>query len=146
MSAVGVEPGQGGTYVLTFGFGASKEESEEPFETTCASIEEAKEVYQEYKQKNMDFNHLKSFYFAEEVLGQEDFSKLLQEIQIHGAYSRGTLVYVTKGPAGEAAAREDQPEEGMPVHRVLNAWYNQEPCEISVITADGRYKGSVSWP
>ncbi len=146
VSAVGVDPGQDGTYVLTFGFGASKEESEEPFETACASIEEAKEVYQEYKQKNMDFNHLKSFYFAEEVLGQEDFSEFLQEIQIHGAYSRGTLVYVTKGPAGEAAAREDQPEEGMPVHRVLNAWYNQEPCEISVITADGRYKGSVSWP
>lgn len=146
VTAVGVDPGQNGTYVLTFGFGKSKEESEEPFETECASIEEAKARYWEFHQKNMDFNHLKCFYFSEEVLRQEEFAGLLQEIQIHGAYSRGTLVYATEGPAGEAASGEDQPEEGMPVHRVLNAWYNKETCEISVLTADGRYKGSVFWP
>ena len=79
-----------------------------------------------------------------EIMG--GFLELLEEIQVNGAYSRGTLVHVTEGPAGEQAEKEDQPEEGMPVHRLLNARYNEERCEIPRITEDGRYKGSVSWP
>lgn len=146
VTAIGVDAGPDGAYVLTFGFGASEEEAEEPFETVSFSIEEAKEVYWEYHQKNMDFNHLKNFYFSRELLLEERFPKLLEEIQLHEAYSRGTLVCVTEGSAGEAASGEDQPEEGEPVHRILNAWYNQESCELSLLTADGRYKGSVSWP
>lgn len=147
VTAIGVDPGEDGTCHLTFGFGASsEEEEEEPFETDAVSIQAAKEIYREYEQKNMDFNHLKNFYFSEELLDQEIFLSLLQEIQINGAYSRGTLVHVTEGPAGEEAGKKEQPEEGMPIHRVLNAWYDQETCEILVITADGRYKGSVSWP
>ena len=51
-----------------------------------------------------------------------------------------------KDISGEEAKKEEQPEEGVPVHRVLNAWLNQEPCEIPVITSDGRYKGFESWP
>ena len=94
----------------------------------------------------MDFNHLKNFYFSPEIIDEEGFLDFLQEIQINGAYSRGTLVHVTEGSAGEEAEKKEQTEEGMPIHRVLNAWYNQESCEISVITADGRYKGYVIWP
>lgn len=146
VTAIGVDTGEGENFHLTFGFGTSGEEEKEPFETESASIEEAKETYWEYEQKNMDFNHLKDFYFSEDVIRQEHFTEFLEEIQIHGAYSRGTLVYVTEGPAGEAASKEEQPEEGMPVHQVLNAWYNRESCEILKITADGRYKGYVSWP
>lgn len=147
VTAVGVDAGENGTCHLTFGFGASSgEEAEEPFETDSVSIEEAKNSYWEYEQKNMDFNHLKNFYFSKEILDQEEFRSILQEIQVNGAYSRGTLVHVTEGPAKEEAAKTEQPEEGVPIHRILNAWYNQENCEIPVITEDGRYKGSVSWP
>ncbi|MFG6333685.1 MAG: GerAB/ArcD/ProY family transporter [Lachnospiraceae bacterium] len=146
VTAVAVDPGEGGAWHLTFGFGSSGEEGEEPFETESMSIEGAKETYREYNQKNMDFNHLKNFYFSEEILQRDDFPGLLEEIQINAAYSRGTLLFVTEGPAGEEASKEQQPEEGMPVHQLLNAWYNRESCRISVITADGRYKGYVSWP
>lgn len=146
VTAIGVDAGEDGMFCLTFGFGSSEEEGEEPFETESTSIENAKKVYGEYSQKNMDFNHLKNFYFSEEVLGSASFETLLEEIQTNGAYSRGTLVYVTEGAAGEEAAKKEQPEEGMPIHRVLNAWYNQESCKIDVITRDGRYKGYVSWP
>ena len=146
VTAVGVDPGEGGAWHLTFGFGSSGEEGEEPFETESMSIEGAKETYREYNQKNMDFNHLKNFYFSEEILQRDDFPGLLEEIQTNAAYSRGTLLFVTEGPAGEEASKEQQPEEGMPVHQLLNAWYNGESCRISVITADGRYKGYVSWP
>ncbi len=147
VTAIGVDAGEDGNYHLTFGFGSSSEEDgEEPFETECRSIGEAKETYREYEQKNMDFNHLKNFYFSQEIIDEEGFLDFLQEIQINGAYSRGTLVHVTEGSAGEEAEKKEQTEEGMPIHRVLNAWYNQESCEISVITADGRYKGYVIWP
>ena len=77
---------------------------------------------------------------------QESFSRLLEEIQIHGAYSRGTLVYATENEASGEARKEDQPEEGVPVHRLLNARYNNESCKIPAVRPDGRYKGSVSWP
>ena len=146
VTAIGVDVGEGDRFALTFGFGTSDEEEKEPFETVSGSLEEAKRIYWEYEQKNMDFNHLKNFYFSGDLLQQENFSDLLQEIQTSAAYSRGTLVHVTKGAAGEEAKKEEQPEEGVPVHRVLNAWLNQEPCEIPVITSDGRYKGFESWP
>ena len=146
VTAVGVDAGEGGKFHLTFGFGTAEEEGKEPFATDSVSIQGAKDVYWEYFQKNMDFNHLKNFYLSRDVLKQEAFSKLLEEIQINGAYSRGTLVYVTEGAAGEEAEKKEQPEEGMPVHRLLNAWYNKESCEIPLITADGRYKGETIWP
>ena len=146
VTAIGVDVGEGDRFALTFGFGTSDEEEKEPFETVSGSLEEAKRIYWEYEQKNMDFNHLKNFYFSGDLLQQENFLDLLQEIQTSAAYSRGTLVHVTKGAAGEEAKKEEQPEEGVPVHRVLNAWLNQEPCEIPVVTSDGRYKGFESWP
>lgn len=146
VTAVGVDEGENGEFHLTFGFGTADEDGEEPFETDSRSLKEAKETYWEYFQKNMDFNHLKNFYFSGSVLSREGFTGLLEEIQINGAYSRGTLVHVTEGTAGEQAGKEEQPEEGMPVHRLLNAWYNGESCEIPLITADGRYKGQVPWP
>ncbi len=146
VTAIGVDVGEGETFALTFGFGSTKDEGEEPFETVSASLQEARETYWEYFQKNMDFNHLKNFYFSQEILEQPYFPKLLQEIQTNASYSRGTLVHVTEGAAVEEAKKEEQPGEGVPIHRVLNAWYNQESCEISVITADGRYKGYRSWP
>ena len=89
---------------------------------------------------------MKNFYFSQEVIEQPYFLDLLQEIQTNAAYSRGTLAHVTEGAAGEQAKKKEQPGEGIPIHRVLNAWYNQESCEISVITADGRYKGYQTWP
>lgn len=146
VTAVGIDKGDHGAFHLTFGFGTADEDGEEPFETDSLSLQGAETAYREYFQKNMDFNHLKNFYFSSEILHQEAFSGLLEEIQINGAYSRGTLVYVTEGSAGEQAEKKEQPEEGMPVHRVLNAWYNGEMCEIPLITADGRYKGQVPWP
>lgn len=146
VTAIGVDEGENGDFHLTFGFGTADEDGEEPFETDSLSLQEAKETYWEYFQKNMDFNHLKNFYFSSAVLNREGFDGLLEEIQIDGAYSRGTLVHVTEGTAGEQAEKEEQPEEGMPIHRVLNAWYNGESCEIPLITADGRYKGQVPWP
>lgn len=146
VTAIGVDVGEGETCALTFGFGTTDEEGEEPFETVSASLQEARETYWEYFQKNMDFNHLKNFYFSQEVIEQPYFLDLLQEIQTNAAYSRGTLVHVTEGAAGEQAKKKEQPGEGIPIHRVLNAWYNQESCEISVITADGRYKGYQTWP
>lgn len=147
VTAIGVDVGEEGTFALTFGFGSTEEEEgEEPFETVSASLQDARETYWEYFQKNMDFNHLKNFYFSQEVLKQPAFSDLLEEIQIDASYSRGTLVHVTEGAAAEEAKKKEQPEEGVPIHRVLNTWYNQESCEISVITADGRYKGYQTWP
>ena len=132
---------------FTFGFGTSNEdEGEEPFGTEAASIKEAEELYYASNQKNMDFNHLKNFYFSEEVLGSEKFPALLEEIQVGGAYSRGTSVYGTKGAAAAEAEKEEQPKEGVPVHRLLNAWYNKETCKIPAVTEEQMYKGVISWP
>lgn len=146
VTAVGVDAGEEKAWHLTFGFGTADKEGMEPFETESDSLQAAKEQYWERFQKNMDFNHLKNFYFSDAVLDQENFPELLEEIQVNGAYSRGTLVHATEGPAGEQAEKKEQPEEGIPVHRLLNAWYNGGRCRISRITEDGRYKGSRSWP
>lgn len=154
VTAISVDAGEGKDFLLTFGFGNmsgeeeedSEDGNEEVFSAEADSIQEARELYWEYHQKNMDFNHLKNFYFSGEILGEDRIRKLLEEIQLNGAYSRGTLVHVTEENAEGEAKKKDQPEEGLPVHRLLNAWYNEESCEIPAITADGRYKGSVSWP
>ena len=144
--SVCVDPGQEEAYHLTFGFGASEDDPEEPFETEAGSMREAKEAYYDKFQKNMDFNHLKNFYFSEEILDLEIFPELLEELQTDGAYSRGTSVYVTEAAASDEAWEEEQPESGTPLHRILNAWYNEENCRIPVITEDHRYKGEISWP
>lgn len=146
VTAIGVDMGQENLY-FTFGFGTSnEEEKEEPFGTEAASIGEAEKLYYASSRKNMDFNHLKNFYFSKEVLESEKFLSLLEEIQIEGSYSRGTFVYGTEGLAALEAEKEKQPEEGTPVHRILNAWYNKETCEIPSITEGQMYKGVISWP
>lgn len=145
VTAIGVDEGTGGTFLLTFGFGTTEEEGEEPFSTEASSLEEAEQEYWETCQKHMDFNHLKNFYFSEKVLWTEEIFGLLDEIQTHGAYSRGTMIYVTEGPAASEAGKKDQPEEGIPIHRLLNAWYNKEECRILTVTEDGRYRGSILW-
>lgn len=149
--AVSVDTGEADTYLFTFGFGAAsggekEDEKEEPFQTEAGSLAEAKELYWESCQKNMDFNHLKCFYFSEKLLEEHSFSRLLKEIQADEVYSRGTLVYAAQRDASEEAKKEDHPREGMPIHQILNAWYNQEPCEIPVVTGAGTYKGKISWP
>lgn len=158
VTAVSVDVGETADFRLTFGFGNTqgededaeeedtKEEDGKTFVAEADSFQEARERYWEYYRKNMDFNHLKNFYFSRELLMQESFSRLLEEIQIHGAYSRGTLVYATENEASGESRKEDQLEEGVPVHRLLNARYNNESCKIPAVRPDGRYKGSVSWP
>ncbi|MDO4260757.1 MAG: hypothetical protein Q4C82_01665 [Eubacteriales bacterium] len=143
--SIGVDAGEEETYLVTFCFGGTGEEREEPFAAGADSLEEAREIYREYHQKNMDFNHLKNFYFSEELLRSEEFPKLLEEIQVDGSYSRGISAYASEGSAGEAASAEDQPDEGTPVHRLLNAFYNGGECRIPVVTEDGRYKGELLW-
>lgn len=147
VTAIGVDAGEGGRFYFTFGFGTSnEEEGEEPFGTEAVSLAEAKKRYYEYSQKNMDFNHLKNFYFSQEVMRREEFSDLLEEIQVSGVYSRGTSVYGTEGSASREAEKKEQPKEGTPVHRLLNAWYNKETCEIPEVTEEQVYKGSILWP
>ena len=144
--AVSVDPGQEEAYHLTFGFGASEDDPEEPFETEAGSMQEAKDAYYDRFQKQMDFNHLKNFYFSEKILDSEEMGPLLEELQTDGAYSRGTSVYITEGAASDEARLEEQPESGTPLHRILNAWYNEEFCRIPLITEDHLYKGEISWP
>lgn len=146
VTAIGVDAGEEQAFLFTFGFGTSKEGGEESFKTEASSIQEAKDLYWEYQQKNMDFNHLKTFYFSKEAMERVDFPMLLEEIQLHGSYSRGTLVYAVEQEAAKEAVKETQPDEGMPVHRLLNAWYNHTVCNIPKIQTDGKYKGEVTWP
>lgn len=148
VTAVSVDMGEEKPYYFTFGFGSSGEdEGEEPFGTEAGSLAEAKELYYETNQKNMDFNHLKNFYFSEELLADyEKITGLLEEIQLEGSYSRGIMVYAALGKAEEEADREVQPKGGTPIHRILDAWYNGGSCEISAVTEEQVYKGSVFWP
>ena len=125
VSAVGVDVGDEAPFRLTFQFGTSeKEEKKEPFVTEVESLADAEKEYWKTYWKHMDFNHLKNIYFSGEVLDTEAFEDLLEEIQIDGAYSRGTLVHVVEGEAAQEAEKEEQPEEGTPIHRLLNDWYN----------------------
>ncbi len=147
VTAIGVDAGEDDALLITFGFGSSaEEEGEEPFGTEARSIREAEEAYGERMQKEMDFNHLKCLYLSLDLLQSGSAAGILEEIQTDGTYSRGILLYATEGSASEAAEKETQPDEGLPVHQALNAWYNGETCQIPMVTEDGRYNGAVSWP
>lgn len=125
VTAVGVDAGEESPFLLTFQFGTSaKEEPKEPFVTEAKSLREAEELYWKTSWKHMDFNHLKNIYFSQEILDTEDMENLLEEIQIDGAYSRGTLVHITEEEAAREAEKEEQPKDGTPMHRLLNEWYN----------------------
>ena len=146
VTAIGVESGEARAYRLTFGFGtAAEEDGEKPFETDADSLGEAETQYWEAEQKNMDFNHLKNIYFSEEIMGSDAFADLLEEFQLGAAYSRGTSVYVVLGSVTEEVEKEEQSRTGMPIHRLLNALYNRESCEIPTITEEQTYKGKVTW-
>jgi spore germination protein len=146
VTALAVDAAEDGFH-FTIGFGTAPEgEGEEPFETEASSLREMKEQYMQSGRKQLDFNHLKNLYFSEEVLENPEFGKLLEEIQQDAAYSRGTCVYAVEGEAGEQAEKEEQPEGGIPIHRILNAWYNDDECEIPRITKEQMYRGAVSWP
>lgn len=146
VSAIGVDEGTEKTFSMTFSFGVStKGKPKEPFETECDSLSEAEALYYDSGQKDMDFNHLKNFYFSEGLMGSEHLPKLLEEIQGSSDYSRGTSVYITPGSPAEDAKKEDQPKEGTPIHRLLNAWYNTESCELSRVNEEGMYKGTYLW-
>lgn len=124
--AIGVDAGTEAPFALTFCFGSSKKgEEQEPFTTEAASFAEAEEAYRKDQYKQMDFNHLKNIYFSKDILGTEAFEDLLTEIQTDSIYSRGTLVHVAEGDASEAAKKKEQPQEGNPIHRLLNDWYNE---------------------
>lgn len=126
VTAVGVDAGNDEKLHFTFCFGKAKdEEDKEPFEVLSASLSDAKEMYWQSDWKHMDFNHLKNIYFSDQILETAVFKELLTEIQVDGAYSRGILVYITDGAAAEQAKKEEQPEDGTPIHRLLNDWYNE---------------------
>lgn len=145
LTSISVDVGNEKAYVLTFGFGTADENGIDPVSLEASSLSEAEELYWETSQKQLNFNHLKNFYFSNELLGKENFHKLLEELQIDGDYARGISVYVTLAEASKEAEREEQPEEGVPLHQLLNAYYNGESCEIPLITEDQRYKGSIFW-
>lgn len=145
VTAIGVDEGTDGAFFLTFGFGSTEEDGEPPFSMEAESLEAAEQEYWETCQKHMDFNHLKNFYISEYILQTDQLPGLLREIQTHGAYSRGTRIYVTEGDAALEAEKKEQPEEGIPIHRMLNAWYNGGECILPTVTEDGRYRGSVLW-
>lgn len=121
-----VNAGVNKAYEVTFGFDAFSGEVE-LYQTEADSLQDARTQYADSHEKDLDFNHLKNFYFSESLLREDAFGILLTEIQTDGTYSRGTSVWVTEGDPAEAAKEEEQPEEGMPIHRMLNAWYNREP-------------------
>ena len=121
-----VDVGADKAYEVTFGFDAFSGEVE-LYQTEADSLQDARTQYADSHEKDLDFNHLKNFYFSESLLREDAFGILLTEIQTDGTYSRGTSVWVTEGDPAEAAKEEEQPEEGMPIHRMLNAWYNREP-------------------
>lgn len=150
VTAVGIDPAEGeDLYQVTFVFGSAaseeKEEDVETFQTSCNSLKEAKKDYRELHQKELDFNHLKIIYVAEEILQENSFGDVLEEIQLDSSYSRGTSVYAAQGIAGKEALREETPENGRPIHDLLNAYYNQESCEIPTVTQEHLFKGSILW-
>ncbi len=145
--SISVDVGEEQPYHITLGFGAaSGEEPPEPFDAEAESMADVKEQYWETEQKKLDLNHLKTFYFSEALLENDSFHTLLEELQLDSAYSRGTSVYAALGDPGEQADREDQPADGTPLHRLLNAHYNGKNCEIPTVTEEGLYKGAVFWP
>lgn len=145
VTSISVDPGEEKQYSLTFGFGAAAEAGARTAGIEADSLAEAAENYWETEQKHLNFNHLKNFYLSEAFLAGEGAGALFQELQLDGTYSRGTDVYVTEGKASAEADREKQPEGGVPIHRLLNAWYNRGSCELPKITEDGRYRGTFFW-
>ena len=123
----------------------SETDSDRIFTTKAASLHDAMDIYGDYHQKKLNLNHLQYLYVAEEVLQSEQLSPLLEELQMDEQFSRGILLYVTEGAAKDEALDEEKPEEGTPVHELLNAWYNQGSCELPLVTADHRYKGTIIW-
>lgn len=82
---------------------------------------------------------------SESMLQSEQLGTILEELQLDEQFSRGILLYVTEGTACEEAMDEEKPEEGTPVHELLNAWYNQQFCELPLVTEDHRYKDTIRW-
>jgi len=145
VTSISVDVGEEKDYLLTLGFGSAEDEGPEPLELETNSLKEAEQMYWESDQKYLNYNHLKNFYFSSEIISQESFLKLLEEVQLESSYSRGTAVYITLGDAAKEAEREEQPDEGMPIHRLLNAWKNKEGIKIPTITRKQEYKGSIFW-
>ena len=108
-------------------------------------IHEPMDIYGDYHQKKLNLNHLQYLYMAESMLQSEQFGTILEELQLDEQFSRGILLYVTEGTACEEAMDEEKPEEGTPVHELLNAWYNQQFCELPLVTEDHRYKDTIRW-
>ena len=100
------------------------------FATKADSIHEAMDIYGDYHQKKLNLNHLQYLYMAESMLQSEQLGTILEELQLDEQFSRGILLYVT---------------EGTPVHELLNAWYNQQFCELPLVTEDHRYKDTIRW-
>jgi len=123
----------------------SETDNDRIFTTKAASIHDAMDIYGDYHQKKLNLNHLQYLYVAEEVLRSEQLRTILEELQLDEQFSRGILLYVTEGMARDEALDEEKPEEGTPVHELLNAWYNQGTCELPLVTADHRYKGTIIW-
>ncbi len=120
-----VDVGTEKAYTVTFGF-YMLDGAAETYRTEADSLKEARNMYDRGHEKNLDFNHLKNFYFSENLMEEEVFGNLLMEIQTDGTYSRGISVWVTDDDPAKAVEMKEQPEEGTPVHRMLNAWYNRE--------------------
>jgi spore germination protein len=145
--ALGVDSGEEHSFCMTLGFGATNEEGQmDSFITEGDTLTEVTESYQAYYGKKLDFNHLKNIYLSEQLLLDDELESLLEEFQTDSTYSRGTGVYAVQGNAGEEAVKVEQPEKGVPLHRILNAYYNEESCEIPEVQSDGMYKGSIFWP
>lgn len=120
-----VDVGTEKAYTVTFGF-YMLDGAAETYQTEADSLEEARNMYDSGHEKNLDFNHLRNFYFSENLMEEKVFGNLLMEIQTDGTYSRGISVWVTDDDPAKAVEMKEQPEEGTPVHRMLNAWYNRE--------------------
>ncbi len=130
---------------FAFAVAEDEEDSDRIFTTKAASLHDAMDIYGDYHQKKLNLNHLQYLYVAEEVLRSEQLSTILEELQTDEQFSRGILLYVTEGAAKDEALDEEKPEEGTPVHELLNAWYHQGSCELPRVTADHRYKGTIIW-
>jgi hypothetical protein len=144
---VGIDVGEAQLYYMTFGFGEAEQDGQmDSFSAEGGSLAEGIASYQAYTGKKIDFNHLKKIYLSEQLLREDCMGNLLEEFQTDSTYSRGTGVYAVQGRVDAEAVKEEQPEGGILLHRILNAYYNEEVCEIPVVRSDGMYKGYISWP
>ena len=123
----------------------TEDDNDRIFATKADSIHEAMDIYGDYHQKKLNLNHLQYLYMAESMLQSEQLGTILEELQLDEQFSRGILLYVTEGTACKEAMDEEKPEEGTPVHELLNAWYNQQFCELPLVTEDHRYKDTICW-